>query len=725
MLAAVGVVPMLILALVLGYFLIDHEKETIQGAARARNHTFLTAVDAQIQGYLGTLRALAMSGSLERGDIAAFEAEARRVLESQQPEWRNILLLDTSGQQLVNLVYPAQAAHINEGQIDWEGFRQVLATHRPFVGNLNAGPVSKALGIAVRVPVVQDKVLRYVLEFIIDPSALVKLIEAQKYPTSWAAGLIDRNGLFIARLPTLTVGAHASRDFWAAVQRSPEGWFRGKTLEGWDTYTDYKTSEFTGWTVGLAIPSEQINAAARHASLYLVLGTFLSLLLALACAYWLSRYIAAPIAMLAAAARRIGREPKPAPLVAVKADPHVQEVFEVASALEDAATSMQEREMLQQREQSALLAADKAKDEFLAMLGHELRNPLSSIVASAHVLRLSKPGAAAALQAHEVIDRQAQQMARLVEDLLDVSRLAMGKITLHRERLDLAVLAERVLRTWQQTRRSRAARVQSDLASVWVLADRVRMEQILANLLDNAEKFSSAEQRIYVRVGAESGRAILQVRDEGQGIASDEVPHIFKLFVQGPQSLDRPQGGLGLGLTLVQRLAEMHSGEVTVFSAGRGHGALFTVRLPVVEAPEQAPAAEIPPVSLQGRRILLVEDNEDGRRMMETMLTLEGHTVRTASTGEAAVRVATEWHPDIALIDIGLPDIDGHEVARRLRALALENPPKLVAISGFGQPGDLHNAYEAGFDLHLTKPVAPRFLHDVMNALTSKGQAQS
>jgi len=723
-LAAVGVVPMLVLSLVLGYFLIDHEKETIREAARARNHTFLTAVDAQMQGYLGTLRALAASESLEKGDLAVFDADASRVLDSQQPEWRNILLLDTSGQQLMNIRYPSRV-RTNEGQSDRPGFQQVLTTRRPYIGNLNPGPVSRLPGIAVRMPVMEGQVLRYVLEFILEPSALVRLMQAQKYPTSWATGLIDRNGLFIARQPTLAPGAHASPDFWAAVQSRPEGWFRGRTLEGLDTYTDYKTSDLTGWTVGLAIPSAEINAAARRASVYMVLGTFLSLLLALACAYWLSRYIAAPIAMLAAAARRIGGEPKPEALVAVKADPHVQEVFEVASALEDAAASMREREMLQQREQRALLAADKAKDEFLAMLGHELRNPLSSIVASAHVLRLSKPGAAAALQAHEVIERQAQQMAHLVEDLLDVSRLAMGKITLHRERLDLAALAERVLRTWQQTRRSRAARVQSDFASVWVMADRVRMEQILANLLDNAEKFSSAEQRIYVRVGAEGGQAVLQVRDEGQGIAPEEIPHIFKLFVQGPQSFERPQGGLGLGLTLVQRLAEMHAGEVTVFSAGRGHGALFTVRFPSVEAPERAPAAETPAPTSQGRRILLVEDNEDGRRMMETMLTLEGHIVRTASTGEAAIQVALEWQPDVALIDIGLPDIDGHEVARRLRALALETSPKLVAISGFGQPGDLHNAYEAGFDLHLTKPVAPRFLHDVMNALTSKGQAQS
>jgi CheY-like chemotaxis protein/anti-sigma regulatory factor (Ser/Thr protein kinase) len=262
-----------------------------------------------------------------------------------------------------------------------------------------------------------------------------------------------------------------------------------------------------------------------------------------------------------------------------------------------------------------------------------------------------------------------------------------------------------VLQSWQQARRSRSARIQADLASVWVYADRVRMEQVLLNLLDNAEKFSAGGQRIFIQIRAEEGRVILRVRDEGQGIAPEEIPHIFKLFVQGPQSIERPQGGIGLGLTLVQRLAELHGGDVTVFSAGRGQGAAFTVRLPAVEAPEQLPTVGAPVPRPQARRILLVEDNEDGRRMMETMLTLEGHIVRTASTGEAAVQAAIEWRPDIALVDIGLPDFDGHEVARRIRSLTLENPPKLVALSGFGQPGDLHSAYEAGFDLHLTKPV--------------------
>ena len=723
LLAAVGVVPGFLLSLVLGYFLIEHEKATFREAAAARNRTFLTAVDAQMLGYIGTLRALAASENLDTGDLAGFHAEAQRVLASQA-DWRNVLLLDVSGQQLLNLRFPYGATLPEESQLDNPSFRQALATGKPSIGNMNAGPVSNALGIAVRLAVLHEGEARYVLEFILEPEALARLLQVQGYRDSWVAALVDRSGVFITRHPELVPGLHVSPDFRAAIQHAREGWFRGLTSERRDTYTAYETSQLTGWTVGVGIPTEELNAVAYKAAAYLFAGTLLSLLVALAFAYWLSRYIAAPIATLADAARRMGREPQPDALAAVRGDPRVREVFEVAFALEDAAALLQERESLRQREQHALLAADRAKDEFLAMLGHELRNPLSSIVASAHVLRLSKPGAAAALQAHDVIERQAQQMARLVEDLLDVSRMAMGKVTLHREKLDLAVLAERVLNTWQQMRRSRAWRTQWDLANVWVLADRVRMEQILLNLLDNAEKFSSGDQRIYVRVACEGSRAVLQVRDEGQGITSEEIPHIFKIFVQGQQSFERPQGGIGLGLTLVERLAEMHGGDVSVFSAGRGQGASFTVRLPVAEAPPAPQVLKPPAGARRSLRVLLVEDNEDGRRMMEAMLALEGHTVRTAATGEEAVRVALEWRPDVALIDIGLPDIDGHEVARRLRGRVFDNPPKLVAISGFGQPGDLHNAYEAGFDLHLTKPVAPKFLADVMSALTSKGQIE-
>jgi len=210
------------------------------------------------------------------------------------------------------------------------------------------------------------------------------------------------------------------------------------------------------------------------------------------------------------------------------------------------------------------------------------------------------------------------------------------------------------------------------------------------------------------------------VADEGQGIAQEDIDHVFELFAQGPQSLDRPQGGIGLGLTLAKRFAEMHGGSINVFSRGVGHGAVFTVRLPLASEPVRGQAITNEARRPDRRRVLIVEDNEDGRVMMAAMLALEGHEVQTVATGEHAVASVVEWQPDVALVDIGLPDIDGYEVARRLRSLGLPSPPKLIAVSGFGQQSDLHRAYEAGFDLHLTKPVAPQFLQDVMSAITSR-----
>ncbi|MES1264179.1 MAG: cache domain-containing protein, partial [Variovorax sp.] len=239
LLAAVGVVPMLILSLVLGYFLLRHEKETFREAARARNRTFLKAVDSQILGYLGTLRALAASASLERGNLESFDEETQRVLASQ-PQWRNVLLLDPSGQQLMNLRYPYGAPLPNEAQSDNPSFKRVLADKQPVIGNLNPGPVSSLPGIAVRIPVMRDGALQYVLELILEPAALVKSIDAGAYPPSWVVALVDRNGLFIARRPGPHQGEHVAPGFWEAAQRVPEGWYEGKTLEGRGVYTAFK-----------------------------------------------------------------------------------------------------------------------------------------------------------------------------------------------------------------------------------------------------------------------------------------------------------------------------------------------------------------------------------------------------------------------------------------------------------------------------------------------------
>ena len=721
LLAAASTVPVLLLSVVLGYFLIQHEKDMFRQAVVDRNRTFQTALDAQIEGYVGTLRALGASSSLESGSLDAFYNESVRVLASQ-PDWRNILLVDAAGQQLINLRLPFGAQLPRETDMYLDGLRSVVQSRSLMIGGVAPSPASNAMGIAVGLPVLRDGAVRYVLQCILNPEALAKSLARQGYSSSWAIGLVDSNYRFIARQPYRTPGDRPSPDFTAAMQRASEGWYRGRTLEGVDTYTAHLTSELTRWTVGVAIPTAEVDIVAYHAATYMVLATCASLLLAIIFAHWAARRLAEPISNLAIAARRLGSDGTSEELRRVRADPGLLEVHAVAAALEEAASSIAEREDLREREKQAMRAADKAKDEFLAMLGHELRNPLSSIVACAHVLRLSKPGAQASTQAHEVIERQARQMARLVEDLLDVSRLAMGKLTLHRERIDLAALTQRVVATWLRTREERAARTKCDLVTAWVDADRTRIEQILTNLLDNAEKFSDGRGSIQVRVRVEGSTALLEVEDEGRGISPDDITRIFELFVQGPQPFDRPQGGIGLGLTLAKRFAEMHSGAISASSQGVGRGAVFTVRLPLSQESQTGVTTASEGRRPDSRRVLIVEDNDDGRMMMESMLILEGHEVRTAATGERALTSVVEWQPDIALVDIGLPDIDGYEVARRLRTLALSNPPKLIAISGFGQQSDLHRAYEAGFDLHLTKPLSPRFLQDVMGAITSRNQ---
>ncbi len=255
----------------------------------------------------------------------------------------------------------------------------------------------------------------------------------------------------------------------------------------------------------------------------------------------------------------------------------------------------------------------------------------------------------------------------------------------------------------------------------WVEADRARIEQILSNLLDNADKFSPPRKAVRVRVAQEGEQAVLEVSDEGEGISPDMLHQVFELFVQGPHGPDRARGGMGVGLALVRRIAEMHGGTVAAASKGLGEGATFTVRLPVAAKPaqEEQPQAPVAPHH-GGRRILVVEDNEDAREMMLAMLLLEGHSARGAPNGTSALLEVEQWKPDIILLDVGLPDIDGYEVARRIRAGESDGRIKLVAVTGYGQADDERRAAQAGFDLHLTKPVSPELLKHVLSALIPK-----
>jgi signal transduction histidine kinase/CheY-like chemotaxis protein len=437
----------------------------------------------------------------------------------------------------------------------------------------------------------------------------------------------------------------------------------------------------------------------------------------------MSRRISRPIAELAAAARNLGES---APTSGIRLMQSIQEVRDVQRALQSASAAIREREALQHREQVALKAADRAKDEFLAMLGHELRNPLSAITTSSHVLRASQPGSRMHTQSQVIIERQARQMTRLVEDLLDISRLTMGKVALHPESFDLAQLAAQLVQTWEQSGRATPGRIRTQLAPAWVEADRARIEQVVANLLDNANRFTPDGKSIRLAVHAEDGQSVIEVADEGEGIEPALLADVFKPFAQAPQGVDRSHGGLGLGLAVVQRLVELHGGKVSVQSAGRGQGATFRVELPEGEARERTDTLpEVPRrAAATGLRVMVVEDGDDAREMMHALLTLHGHDVRTVADGASALQEAARFSPDVVLLDIGLPDIDGYEVARRLRAADVGRDAYLVALTGYGQSEDEAAAYAAGFDRHMTKPVEPaalaRMLAEVGTARASQ-----
>jgi PAS domain S-box-containing protein len=359
-------------------------------------------------------------------------------------------------------------------------------------------------------------------------------------------------------------------------------------------------------------------------------------------------------------------------------------------------------------------AAGRAKDEFLAMLGHELRNPLAAIMTGSALLDQAATDPAVAAHARAVIARQSRHLVRLVDDLLDVGRVTMGKIVLARAPVDLAALVGAVAQGFRDTGRARGRQLSVQAREVWVDGDETRLEQVVANLLGNAVKFTREGGRIDVVVAPEDGAAVVRITDDGAGIPAAVLPRIFELFVQAEATLDRTPGGLGIGLTLARRLVQLHGGTIEAASDGPGTGSVFTVRLPSVAAPAApAPATGGAPGAAR-RRVLLVEDNADVREMTRIALETAGHTVHEAEDGLRGLAAALELRPDVAVVDIGLPGLDGYTLARRLRSEPAGRGIYLVALTGYGQQEDRVRAREAGFDAQLVKPVDPLTLVELV-----------
>jgi len=724
LMAAAILVPVVVFSAVALQLLRNGEREAaLRGLHETARATALT-VDRELASSVAALELLARSPYLERGDLEAFYKHAA-LLNKHATSWT--VLLDENGQQLINTAMPfGEKLPPSIGALKGLA-QQVMATEKSMMSDLVWGQVTKKLVtvLFVHVPVHGGK--RYMLTQAFTVDFFNEVVFQPNTPRNWVVGIIGRDGRFIARnlRAQELVGQPARADLIAAARAQDQGLVRHHTLEGIDAYEAFEHSDIAGWTIGVAAPVESIEATAGHAVLIAALGLLLALAFAVMMAAFLGRRLVQDIAGATRAAAALGQGAIPK-----LASSRVLELNQLHTALAEASAilarsqasgvkSESARESLLQGEYHARLRAEAesmAKDQFLAMLGHELRNPLAAISGALALSERHGHGTAAAAEARAVIQRQSWHLSRLVDDLLDVSRMVGGKIRLETRPIELSKKAMFCLESLRVTGRTTGYKVKFTAEPVWIEGDPTRLEQIINNLLVNALKFTPAGGVVALTVSSAESEAVLTVKDSGVGISPELLPRIFDLFVQGATSLDRAQGGMGIGLALVRQLVSLHGGTISAESAGPGQGSTFMIRLPRIAAPAVLPAAALPARTHDRRwRILLIEDNDDARRMMNQLLCMEGHEVFEASTATAGLRLARAEKPDLAIVDIGLPEMTGYELAQLLRADATIETMGLIALTGYGQEEDRANALAAGFDFHLIKPINAQRLLEVID----------
>jgi signal transduction histidine kinase/ActR/RegA family two-component response regulator len=376
-----------------------------------------------------------------------------------------------------------------------------------------------------------------------------------------------------------------------------------------------------------------------------------------------------------------------------------------------------------QAQAEALVELHRRKDEFLAMLSHELRNPLSAITNAVEILDRQNDEPTQQ-KARTIIRRQVGHLVVLVNDLLEVTRVLSGRIQLHQEELDLRGIVQRALETTRDLFEQRKHELNVTLPEepVWLMGDALRLEEVIVNLLNNAAKYTPEGGHVSLSLNKEGEDGVVRVKDTGVGIGPDLLPQVFDLFTQAKRTLDRSQGGLGVGLTVVRKLVEMHGGTTEAHSSGLGQGSEFIVRLPILLSPlRQATVSSAERAqSTRAWRVLVVDDNVDSADSIASLLESSGHDVKVAYSAEKALEMAAEYQPEIMLLDIGLPEMDGYEVAKRLRQNPQLKDLRLIALTGYGQDSDRQRSRETGFDAHVVKPVDWRDLSELLASLMKR-----
>jgi signal transduction histidine kinase/ActR/RegA family two-component response regulator len=738
-LAAAAIAPVALMAAIGLYALEQQQEDQSERVGVELARSVANAVDTELRSTVAILEALGTTPSLDTEDLAAFRERARRVL-GVRPAWTAIWLARPDGTPL------ADTRVVVQGDLfplsDTESFRTLVRTRAPVVGHLTWHPTGEWL-FAVRVPVLRDDAIRYVVSALVRPAVIRDVLTRQNVPEDWVISIVDARGLRVARSRAHeeNLAGRLSETAQRVVAEGPpdEGFGMSTTLEGERTFTPYSRVASSGWLAVLGIPTTQVRSALYRSMAVFGGGLLLSIALGTLGAVWAARGITRPIAELRDAADALGRrEPVQPPAT------DIREIRDVGGALTQAAAALRqaesEREDLLQKERQAreaAEAADRAKEEFMAVLSHELRTPLNAVYGWARMLQsgqLTDEGQSA--RALDAIVRNADVQVQLIDELLDLSRISSGKMRLDVRPVDVPAVLLRALDTVRPAADARDIRIHADLDpdAGSINGDPGRLQQIAWNLLMNAVKFTPRGGEVTIAARRRQSSVEIVVRDTGQGIAPEILPHVFERFRQADSSSTRRHGGLGLGLALVKHLVELHGGSVRVESDGIGRGATFVVMLPipagavVADSVPRVHAGALPVeslatiVRLDGRRVLAVDDDPEALALARTILIAAGAEVQTCDSAGGALAIVQSWRPHVVVSDIEMPGEDGYALIRRLRALPADagGQTPAIALTAYGRPQDRVSVVEAGFTMHVPKPVDPGELTAIVAAVSGE-----